>query len=76
MEPLAARLSPAAGPAAAMGDSGTTVNRQKKKMSRWKSTDTRRPVRQMDRSRRLRSLAVISSIVSFIRRPLPMRALT
>ncbi len=59
-EPLAARLSPARGPAAAKGESGMTVPRHPQKISKWTSNDSHSPVRQMRRSWRLRSLALKS----------------
>ena len=58
--PLAARLSPALGPAAANGETGITSPCHPKKRSRWTRTDMSRPVRQMLRSWRLRSFALMS----------------
>ena len=47
--------------AAAKGDCGMTLPFQPKKSTRWKSTDTSRPLRQTRRSRRLRSIVLMSS---------------
>ncbi|MBM4183036.1 MAG: protoheme IX farnesyltransferase [Gemmatimonadetes bacterium] len=71
--PGAARSSPVRGPAAASGDGGITVPRHDKTTSKWMSTDTNNPVRQMLRSRRRRSLAVplIASSMQRILLPRP-----
>ena len=58
MPPDAARLSPARGPAAANGDSGSGSPHHRKKTRRWTIAAVRKPFRQSARSATRRSALV------------------